>query len=603
MAMHIDLLITLIILASAIILFLSERLSVDLVALLVLIALGLSHVLTPQEVFSGLSEPAVITILVVFVLAHGLEVSGIAERIGNFLVRAADGSESRLILAVMAAGALLSLFMNNIAAATTLLPAASSAARKARVNPSRLLMPLGFSTLLGGMATLFTTTNIVASTVLKENGYPGFGILDFAPIGMLLVMIGIGYMLLVGRRMLPAKTSDERAEVFRHAEDLLHTYQIGERLFRARVPANSFLIEKSLAESNLRKEYGLNVLAIERNGSRILAPQPDFILQRGDVMVVEGRLEALRQSEVEKSLNILPVQTYKECDLESDAHLIFEAVLSPRSTLIGQTLGEAHFREKYGVTVLAVWNGERVFRTGLANLRLTFGDALLLQGGRERLPVLRREADLIVLSEQDDLNPEKSNKGWLAVLIFGVSVLVAALGQFSVSEVMLAGALTMVITNVVSMEKVYRVIEWRIIFLVAGMLPLGIAMTKTGATKLFADALTRLFTPFGVLGLLFGLMTLTVLLSQAMKGAAVSAVIAPIAISAARNFGVDPRAMVMGVALATSMAFVTPLGHPVNILMMGPGGYRFRDYFKVGLPLTALLFGVVMLLLPVFWDL
>jgi di/tricarboxylate transporter len=598
------LLITLLILAGAIVLFLSERLSIDLVALLVLVALGFSRVLTPVEVFSGLSDTAVITILAIFVLAHGLETTGIAERIGDFLVRAAGKSETRLTVALMSASAFMSLFMNNIAVASILLPATATAGRKSGIRLSRLLMPLAFGTLLGGMATLFTTTNIVVSGVLRDSGYRSFGVLEFAPVGLPLVAVGIAYMALWGRRMLPRETQAERDQVIRQAEsDLLGMYHLDERLFRARVPSGSYLIGRPLVESTLREKYALNVVTVERNGVKILAPPPDFVLQKGDVMLLEGRLEEFRRIDVEPYLEILPIPRYLEADLESASVVVVEGVLKPRSQLIGRTLRETHFREKYGMTVLAVWNGERVIRTGLQDLKLTFGDALLMQGARSRLPVLRTDPDLILLSQEEEQVKEISRKSWLALGIFGLAVLVAATGLFSVGEVMLAGALALVVANVVTMDQVYRVIEWRIVFLVAGMLPLGLAMTKTGATTLFADALIAVVRPFGPMALLLGLLMLTVLLSQAIKGAAVSAVLAPIAIQAAQQMGVDPRAMAMGVALATSMAFVTPLGHPVNILMMGPGGYRFNDFFRVGLPLTVILFIVVLLILPVFWPL
>lgn len=320
-------------------------------------------------------------------------------------------------------------------------------------------------------------------------------------------------------------------------------------------------------------------------------------------MLVEGRLDEFRQRDVEPYLEIQQVPYYRERDLESPDIVILEVVLSPRSPLIGQTLKEALFREKYGMTVLAIWNGERVIRTDLADLKLAFGDALLLQGPHERLPTLRISSDLIILSAEQDAVKRVSNKTLLAIGIFTLSVAVAALGPFSVGEVMLADALLMVILNVMTMEQAYRVIDWRIVFLVAGMLPLGMAMTKTGATALFANALVDRLGLFGPQVLLLGLLILTVLLSQVMKGAAVSAVIAPIAILAGQQAGIDPRALAMGVALATSMAFITPLGHPVNILMMGPGGYRFQDFFKVGLPLTILLFIVVLVTLPFFWPL
>jgi di/tricarboxylate transporter len=599
-----DLVITLVILAAAIVLFLSEKLSVDLVALLVLVALGLSRVLTPQEVFSGLSDTAVITIMAIFVLAYSLEVTGVADRMGNLVVRLAGKSEARLIAALMGTAAVMSFFMNNIAVASILLPATSTVARQSGIKISRLLIPLAFGTLLGGTATLFTTTNIVVSEVLKNNGLPGFRMLDFIPVGLPIVIVGIAYMVLVGRRMLPKERPAARSEVLHQAEmDLLSTYNLSERLFRARIPVGSILNNRELAESNLRDQYGLNVVAIERNDEKILAPLPDFLLQQGDVMLLEGRLEEFRQRDVEPHLEILPVHQYQERDLESPENVILEVVLSPRSQLIGQTLKETLFREKYGMTVLAIWNGERVIRTGLADLKLAFGDALLLQGPHERLPTLRIASDLIVLNAEEETVKKISSKAPLAIGIFALTVAVAALGPFSVGEVMLAGALLMVILNVVTMEQAYRVIDWRIVFLVAGMLPLGMAMTKTGATALFAKALVDVVGPFGPQALLLGLLTLTVLLSQVMKGAAVSAVIAPIAIQAGQQAGVDPRALAMGVALATSMAFITPLGHPVNILMMGPGGYRFQDFFKVGLPLTVLLFIVVLVTLPIFWPL
>lgn len=602
--MNPDLVITLVILTAAIILFLSERLSVDLIALLVLLALGLSRVLTPQEVFSGLSDSAVITILAIFVLAHGLEVTGIADQMGNLVLRLAGKSEARLIAALMGAAAFMSFFMNNIAVASTLLPVTSTVARRSGIKISRLLIPLAFGSLLGGMATLFTTTNIVVSGVLKDNGYEGFGVLDFAPVGLPIMVAGIVYMILFGRHLLPKESPAKRGEVLRQAEaDLLSTYHLSERLFRARIPAGSILNNRKLSESTLRDKYGLNVVAIERNNEQVLAPQPDFVFQQGDVMLLEGRLEEFRQRDVEPYLEIQPMPEYQVHDLETPDVVILEVVLSPRSQFIGYTLKETHFREKFGMTVLAVWNGERVIRTGLADLKLAFGDALLLQGPRDRLMTLRLSSDLIVLSEEEEPIKKIVNKGTLALSIFVLTVAVAALGPFPVGEVMLAGALLMVILNVMTMEQAYRVIDWRIVFLVAGMLPLGMAMTKTGATALFANALIDVVGPYGPQALLLGLLTLTVLLSQAMKGAAVSAVVAPIAILAAQQVGADPRAMSMGVALATSMAFITPLGHPVNILMMGPGGYRFRDFFKVGLPLTVLLFIVVLITLPIFWPL
>jgi len=600
-----DLIITLLILTLSIVLFLSERFTVDLVALIVLIALGLSGVLTLGEVFSGFSDPSVMTIIAIFILALSIEKTGLAQRMGESISGIANKSETLLIMALMGMSAGMSLIMNNIAVVSILLPATSAISKKSKIQLSHLLMPLAFGTLLGGTATLFTTTNIVMNSILRESGYRDFGFFDFGLVGIPLVVVGILYMALWGRRMLPTDTSQERQEMIRQAEtDLLNMYQLNERLFRAKIPPASTLNNKKLSESFLRDHYGLNVIAVERGNRVFLSPGPDFVFQTGDIMLLQGRLEEFKQRDVEPYLEILPMREYKEQELESASIVILEVVLSPRSQLIGQTLIESQFHEKYGMTVLSIWNGKRIIRTGLGEIPLEFGDSLLLQGPREKLPLLRADKELIVLSKEEE--PPKlvlSRKDWLTIAIFLLTIAISTLGYFPVSVSMLTGAVLMVLLGIVTMEQAYRAIDWRIVFLVAGMLPLGQAMTKTGLTSLIANTLNTITTPYGPMGLLFGLLLLAVLLAQAMKGAAVSAILVPISIEAANLAGADPRAMAMGVALATSLAFITPLGHPVNIMMMGPAGYRFKDFFKVGLLLTILCIIVIILLLPKFWPL
>ena len=596
--------ITFVILALAVGLFLSDRLRADLVALMVVFALGVTRVLTPQEAFSGFSRSAVITIMAIFILTEGLQRTGMTDRIGSLLLRVAGTRESRLVVIVMLAGACLSLFMNNIAAASVLLPAVSGAAHKSDIHPSRLLMPLAFATILGGMATLLTTTNIVVSSLLRDEGLAGFGLLDFAPVGLPMVATGVGYMALWGRRRLPAQSAGERLLAASPAEgDLVDIYRLGERLFRARVPARSALIGRPLVRSTFREMYGVNLLAVERNRHVMLSPAPDTILQQGDIMLLEGKLDDFRRRDVEPYLEILPPREWHERDLESSTIVVVEAVLAPRSNLIGRTLRDAHFRIKYGMNVLAIWRAGRPIRTGLTELPLQFGDVLLLQGQRERLRVLRAEPDFIVLANGQEKTTVTSNKGWLSLLIMGLTLLFAALSPTYIGEVMLGGALAMILAGLLTMDEAYQGIEWKSVLLIAGMLPMGIALAKTGAAALLADGMVSLLQGTQPLLLLAALFALTMLLTQAMNGAAVATVMAPIAIQAARQIGADPRALAMGVALATSMAFLTPLGHPVNVLVMSSGGYRFRDYFNVGLPLTLLLGVVVMLLLPVFWPL
>lgn len=602
--MNIQLLLTFVILIVSIILFLSDRLRADLIALLTVIALGLTGILTPQEAFSGFSRSAVIAILAIFILAEGLQRTGVTEQVGHLLLKIAGTRESWLVVIVMLAGAFLSLFMNNIAAASVLLPAVSGAGRKAGVNPARILMPLAFATIMGGMATLLTTTNIVISSLLRDQGEAGYGLLDFAPLGLPIIGVGVAYMALIGRRLLPSQVPAEYLQAIRQAEeDLVNVYRLGERLFRVRVPVGSALNGKSLAQSAFRERYNLTAVAIERNGQVTLSPSPDKVMQQGDIILFAGKLDELRQRDVEPFFEILPARDWREEDLESPAVVVTEAVLAPRSRLIGQTLRQANFREKYGMTVLALWRGGRQIRTGLTDRPLQFGDALLLQGPRERLRVLHAEPDLIILGNDEEEAQLAPGKGRLALLIMAATLILAAINSTLVAEVMLGGALLMVLTRVLTMDEAYQSVEWRSIFLIAGMLPMGIAMTKTGAAALMGNGLITFLGPAGPLVLLAGLFILTILLTQAMNGAAVAVVMAPIAIQTAQEVGVDPRSLAMGVALATSMAFMTPLGHPVNVLVMGPGGYRFQDYFKVGWPLTLLLSALILSLLPLVWSL
>jgi len=590
------------ILGAAVVLLLSDRVRADLVALLVVLALGATGVLTSQESFSGFSRSAVITLLAIFILAEGLERTGVTERVGRLLVRLAGAGERRLVLSVMAAGATLSLVMNNIAAAAVLLPAATGAARRSGVKASRLLMPLAFATLLGGMATLLTTSNIVVSSLLADRGLAGFGLLAFAPLGVPLAVLGIAYVALWGRRLLPETSPGEAlAAVHRKEDDLAAVYHLGETVFRAGVPGGSALVGRTLAASGVRNAFGLDVLAVERDGRLLLAPAPETVLAPDDILLLSGRPE--REPLAAADLEVLPGRAVRhERDLESATVVVVEALLAPRSDLLGRTLREVHFRERYGMTVLALWRAGRPVATGLSELPLQFGDGLLLQGPRDRLPVLRAEPDLILLDKgEEEVAPARGKSG-LAVALLAVTLALAAWGRLPIAEVMLAGALGMVLCRVLSMDQAYQAIDWRSIFLVAGMLPLGIAMTKTGAAALLTDGLVRTLGPLGPRALLAGLVVATVLLAQAIHSAAVASVVAPIAIEAGRRLGADPREFAMAVALASSMAFLTPLGHPVNVLVMGPGGYRFKDYLKVGLPLTVLLILVIVFGLPVVWP-
>ncbi|KXK07179.1 MAG: putative transporter [Acidobacteria bacterium OLB17] len=354
-----------------------------------------------------------IVIISIFVLTESLQRTGVTEQVGNILLKVGGTGELRLTIVVMIAGAFLSLFMNNIASAAVLLPAMSGLAKRSGVNTSRLLIPLAFSTILGGTATLFTTSNIILNSVLRDNELPVFGLTDFAYVGVPIVIVGIIYVAFVGRNSLPGDSPLERTQMPSRADrgDLIEAYGLGDMLFKARVPEGSSLIDKTIAECSLREDYDVNIVGIERNGKRILHPTPQRHIRHGDILVLEGDEADFRRRDIEPFMEFLPETEWRESDLESNAIDVVEAMLAPRSRLIGKTIRDAHFREKYGMSVLAIWHGDREVITDLGDEKLHFGDALLLQGPRERLHVMKDDPDIIVLASDEEAEITVPGKG------------------------------------------------------------------------------------------------------------------------------------------------------------------------------------------------
>lgn len=594
---------TLALLGIAIALFISGRLRADLVALLVLVTLAVTGIITPQEAFSGFSRSAVITILAIFILTGGLYRTGATRTLSRSLLRLAGGRTGRrLVVIIMLAGATLSLLMNTIAAAAVLLPAVMGISRQTRIPPSKLLIPLAYATLLGGMATLLTTVNILVSTGLRDQGLAPFGLFDFAPVGVPIALAGIVYMALLGLNLLPQRSTTEHlARLRRMRTDLADLYGLRENLFEVRVRPDSPLGGRRLAESGLSERLKLNVVAVIRDGSRQLAPSPNMVLQPDDTLLVEGPSGVV--GELTRHGLILAKEPGAEGEeLTSEEVVLTEVALSPHADVIGKTLKDIRFREKFGLSVLAIWREGQPLRVGLSDIPLHFGDALLVQGRRERLDVLRTDPDFLVL-EEGDVEGIRPGKALVSVVIMGLALALAALNVLPLAEATLAGAALMVLSGCLTMDEVYQSIEWSAIFLIAGILPLGIAMTKTGAAAQLSAWLIGPLAPLGPLAVVAGLFALTAGLTQVMSGVATVVVMTPIALSAAAGLHANPHAFAMAVALAGSTAFLTPMGHPVNVLVMGPGGYSFRDYVRVGLPLTVLTFIVMLIVLPIAWPL
>ncbi len=580
----------------------SGRVRADLVALLILVTLPMAGLVSFQEALSGFSRSAVITIIGLFMITQGLEDTGVVRAIAERLRRIGGGSETRLIVLFMAAGATLSLVMNNIAAGAVLLPAAVQVGRQAKVTPSKLLIPLSFGTLVGGMATYFTTANIVLSSILRDQGQTRLNMMDFLPTGGVIVLLGLLFMALIGRRLLPARESvGQAATPYDLSLSLYDTYQLEERLWQVRVPAQSQLAGTPLRLSRIGQELGLTVIGIWRDRHMILNPDPAETIRSDDHLLVLGRAERVQQME---RWGVEIVRPNNHLYARPDYSIgLTEVLIPPRSAVVGKTLSDLRFRARYGLTAIALWREGRSFRTDVGKMPLEVGDALLMIGKPGSIGALARERDFLILQSEEMQQPRLPHKArWALLITIGV-LLLAILEILPTAETTLLGAVAMALTGCINLDEAYRAIEWRVVFLIAGMLPLSTAMIHTGLAVRLGSALVDALAPFGPLALVAGLFVLTMLITQAVGGQTAALMVGPVAVTSAVQLGVNPQATAVAVAIACSAAFLTPIAHPVNVLMMGPGGYTFGDFLKIGLGMTVVTFLGLLAGMHLFWQL
>jgi di/tricarboxylate transporter len=784
--MSLEIILVFTILALALFLFFSGWLRMDVVALLVLGSLAVTGLVTPAEALAGFSNPAVITVWAMFILSAALYQTGVARILGRHVLRLAGSSEVGLVVTIMLTAGFLSAFMNNIGVAALMLPVVMDIARSTQTPPSRLLMPLAYGCLLGGLTTLIgTPPNLLVSYALQDSGYDGFRLFDYSPVGIGATISGIVFISLIGRHFLPKKDNirDSYAESKKALEA---SYALEERTFLVRVRPDSRLSGRTLSECKLRAALGLNVLWIKRaGGGTIMDPGPDTLLRDNDKLFVQGRQDALKaigdwkvvvpgqegmdprnllaaglnivevrltensgllnrkvhqrdiqnqlklnvlairqgevtvrppfrsievgeedllllqgpadqllaleeeglitdkrevdQQELEKTFNLHeelfimvitedselfdraseetqlgnafgfsvlgiirtgeelhlpePGETFRPGDrllvqgniqdlgllrglmelemveekspgarsLETDDVQMAEVVLAPRSLLAGKTLQEINFRKKYGLTVLAIWREGRAYRTNLHNYPLRFGQALLVYGKRDKIDMLSSESDLILLTESKQ-PVFRTGKALTSALIMGGLLVPVLLGLIPLAISAVIGVAFMVMTGCLKMEEAYRAIEWRSVFLIAGLLPLGAAMQQTGAAELIAGGVVDLLGGFGPWGIIVGLYLLTSLATLAIPPAALVVIISPVALQAAETYHISPHSLMMALSMAAAASFLSPVSHPANLLVMGPGGYRFSDYLKMGLPLALIVMVTVLILLPIFWP-
>jgi len=596
-----DIALVLLILAGSIVLFATERLRVDLVALLVLLALLLTGLLTPEEAFSGFSSPAVITVWAIYIVSASFTYTGIAGFIGQYVSRITGTGEARHIAVIMLTAGVMSAFMNNIGAAAVLLPVTISLGQKARIPASKLLIPLAFGSLLGGVTTLIgTPPNLLASDALRAAGFAPFSLFDYTPMGLIILCSGIVYMVLFGRHLLPSHASVTHDHP--GTGELTAEYHLQEHLVSLEVLENSALSGQTLLESGLGEAYDLVILGVQRNGRAHLDILPNAHINPGDVLIAKGDRTDIERLASTLGLSVSADGRLSGQDLRSEDATIAEVVISQKADFIGKTLKQVDFRERFGLSVLAIWHEESPLINHVGHIPLRLGDTLLVQGRRERIEALRSDPALLLLREPSTASPRR-HKAPINLLIFVSMISLVALGILHISVAAVLGAVLSVLTGCLTMDEAYKSIEWKSVFLIAGMLPLGIAMQKTGTALFLSDQIIGLTGGYGPLAVMLGLFVLTTTLTAFMSNAAAAVLVAPIAIQTAVHLQVNPQAFVMGVAIAASNSFVTPIGHQACVLIYGPGGYRFFDFARVGLLLTLLIWVLMILFLPLFWPL
>lgn len=586
----------LVILAGAVILFISDWLRVDVVALLVLVVLIVSGLVTPEEAFAGFASPAVVTVWAVFIISGGLFESGVADLLGQTVLKLAGESQTRLLIAIMLTAGIMSAFMNNVGAVAILLPAVMAVSRRLNIAPSKLLMPLAFSALLGGNMTLIgTPPNILAADILRSyGGIEPFTFFDFLPMGVVVLTAGIIYMIVVGRYLLPERHS---------GDELVDNYPVREYVTEVRVGVGSPLIGGTVAETKFGERFDLTILRVRHHEVLMEAPTAERPLSAGDVLLIEGEASDLLEASVAYRLEL--VNEWQAADWhpseQTEGLSLVEITLAPRSLLKGQTLKEMKFRKRFGIGVIAIRHQGESLHDHLGDIAIDFGDALLVQGTPDKLNLLRGNEDFIVL-EEVVVERKRIDKAPAALTIIGLVLLSAVLGWFDTSTTMVMGALGMVLFKVLTMDEAYRAIDWKAVFLIAGMLPLGTAMEQTGTAALLAEQITGLIGNWGATAVLGGIFILTALLTEVISNAAATVLMVPIAVDAAVGLGVDPRPLVMGTVLAASTSFLMPVGHQVNVIIYGPGGYRFTDYARVGIGLNLLMVVLAVTVLPLVWP-
>ncbi len=564
--------------------FVAEWLPADITAITVAVVLILLGLVTPEEGISGFGSSATITVLAMFILSAGISRTGAVALARDCLIRWGGTSLRQQIFLMGLIVGPISGVINNTAVVAVFLPVIEDWSHKRGLSPSKLLMPLSHISVLGGMITVIgTSTNVLASDLSAKLGLGEFTLFQFTVLGALIFAVGLGYTTLMSPILLPARKET--------GSSLNRDYQVLDYVSEIVIPEGSELIGQTLQSSEIQRVFDIDVLEVIRAGNRFPQPVANKVLQAGDILLVRGNPQELLKIKGVRGLEILPDVKFNkesiEADLTSDEEGISEVLILSNSRLVGATLKELRFRQRYNITVLAIRKGEEVLRERLGQVRLKFGDLLLVQGPVQSLIGLQTSRELLVLNQRDPLPVNR--RAWLAVAIVLGVIGLAALEWLPILVASLLGVILMIITGCLRPGEIYGAVRWDVIFLLAGLIPLGVAMDNSGATDWLAQSLVAWGGSLSGYGILILFYLITALLTELLSNNATVVLMIPVAVQAAKTLGLNPLAFVYTVTFAASNSFMTPIGYQTNTMVYGPGGYKFLDFTRMGAPLSFIL--------------
>ena len=595
--MNFEILIVLSLIVLAFSLFVTEKFPLDVTALLILSILLIGQFLTIEEAISGFSNPAVITIGLLFILSYALQKTRILEyliiRINKLVSRSKNLGLGVYLLTIAIASAL----MNNTAIVAVFMPVTIRLAHQYKVSPSKLLIPLSYAAIMGGTLTLVgTSTNLLVNAIYVDNGGVSLGMFEFAQYGWIPLTIGLVYVIWIAPLILPSRTI---------TSSLTKSYHMAGYLTEMKISNDSPLIGKTCRDRNINQNYDVMVLDIQREGYLISTKVGEKIIQAGDILFVKGSVESfLRMKEVEK-ISLLTDEKLTQKELEQEDNVLMECMLTDKSDIVGKTLMQSNFRKRFRTFILAIRRDGSIIRKKIAHVILHTYDTLLIYGGRKEIDKLASRGDFILLGEvQADL--VKSRFWWVSILAIITTIVLAAFGILPILKGAIISTVILLLLRIISPNEAYQSIHWQVIVLIAALIPLGIAIESTGTAAFIGQLISETVSdfspnkqPYILLGLIY---LITMILTEVSSNTATAIIMAPIVMAVTNQMGIDARPFIFAVCFAASASFVTPVGYQTNLMVYGPGGYKFSDFIKVGLPLSIIFWLLAILFIPIIWP-